>query len=69
MAFETIDFFHVLMLVEGESITVSTRNGYEETFCFGETFIIPAAAKWYQVVNDNKGVCKLVKAFIKNTIF
>ena len=67
--FETMDFFHIFMLVEGETVTVRTRNGYEAAFCFGETFIVPAAARWYQIVNENKGVCKLVKAFIKNTSF
>ena len=54
------------MLVEGACVRVKTKNGYEKLFAFGETFIIPAKAVSYELINDTGVVCKLVKAFIKS---
>lgn len=68
--FETNGFFHVCMLVEGESVNVTTRNGYVKKMRFGETFIVPAAAHSYEIANLNLNtICKLVKAFVKKSIF
>jgi len=56
---------HVLMLVEGNSIAVKTSSGYEQKFNYGETFIIPAAAGSYQLINEGHETAKVIKAFIK----
>lgn len=56
---------HVLMLVEGEAVWVETEDGEGQIFHFAETFVIPAAAKRYTLVNRSKGRAKVVKAFIK----
>lgn len=61
----TNDTCHVLMLVEGSSVTVQTANGTKATFSYAETFVVPAAAKQYTLINNGKGAAKVVKAFCK----
>lgn len=64
----TNDSCHVLMLVEGESVVIETPDGLATLFYYAETFVIPAAAKEYRVINKGKGRAKLIKAFIKDNI-
>jgi hypothetical protein len=53
------------MLVEGSSVMVEVEAGQSRRFRFAETFIVPAAAGWYKLVNDSGKPAKLIKAFIK----
>jgi mannose-6-phosphate isomerase class I len=56
---------HVLSLVEGESIIVKTGN-IEQVIHYAETFIVPANALTYTVINTGKSRAKVIKAFVKD---
>ena len=56
---------HLLMLVEGTSILLETRGGKSQRFNFAETFLVPAAANQYRLVNEGSASAKVVKAFLK----
>lgn len=56
---------HVMMLVEGTSIEVITADSTRQVFHYAETFVIPAAAVSYRLINLNSKVAKVVKAFVK----
>lgn len=56
---------HVLMLVEGERLKVRTASGIEKIYHYAETFVVPAAAAHYELVNLGIGSIKVVKAFLK----
>lgn len=65
---QTNDTCHILMMVEGSAISVETADGVIATFSYAETFVIPAAAKSYTLINKGTGIAKVVKAFCKENI-
>lgn len=56
---------HVLNLVEGECIEVQTE-GNTQLIYFAETFIIPAAANTYKLINHGKVNAKVLNAYVKD---
>lgn len=56
---------HVLSLVGGSKIKLITESGFTQTFNYAETFIVPAAADSYTVINMSETMALLVKAFVK----
>jgi mannose-6-phosphate isomerase class I len=65
---QTNNVCHVLMLVEGTSVTVRTANGKTSTFHYAETFVVPAAAREYTLINNGTGRAKVIKAFVKDEV-
>lgn len=56
---------HILSLVEGDLILVRTGD-MELEIHYAETFIIPAEAVQYQIINKSKGRAKVLTAFVKD---
>ncbi|MBO9204912.1 MULTISPECIES: class I mannose-6-phosphate isomerase [Niastella] len=65
---QTNNTCHILMLVEGSSISVETAGGDLIAFNYAETFVIPAAATQYTLINNSTGIAKVVIAFCKENI-
>ncbi|MGV8877712.1 MAG: class I mannose-6-phosphate isomerase [Sphingobacteriaceae bacterium] len=57
---------HVMMLVQGGSLSVKTADGTEVIFNYCETFVIPAAAEYYTLTNKGPGKAFVIKAFLKD---
>ena len=56
---------HLLMLVEGTSIRLETYGGKSQRFNYAETFLVPAAANQYRLINEGTAPAKVVKAYLK----
>jgi mannose-6-phosphate isomerase class I len=55
----------VMSLVEGSVITLITESGMATEFSFAETFVVPAAAKSFRLVNNSDEQVIVVAAYMK----
>ncbi|QIL41920.1 hypothetical protein G7074_23220 [Pedobacter sp. HDW13] len=59
---------HILMLVEGTTIKLKNTDGQLSEFHYAETFVVPAAAESYTLINTGSGKAKVIKAFVKDDL-
>ena len=59
--------FHILTLVEGESVIVKSDKSPERKYIlnYTETVVIPACLGSYSIINLGKSFCKMTKSFLK----
>lgn len=64
----TNDTCHILMLVEGSTIQLKNADGQVTEFHYAETFVVPAAAESYTLINKGSNRAKVIKAFVKDNL-
>ena len=64
---DTAGFFHILTLVEGESVIIRSLEDADKCIPmrYSETVIIPACLGAYEIVNQAAGACKVVKSRLR----
>jgi mannose-6-phosphate isomerase class I len=65
MNVQTNNCCHVLMLVEGQAVSIETADGTLQEYAYAETFVVPAAAGSYKLTNLGKSRARVIKAFLK----
>ena len=62
---ETDGQCHILSLVEGQTIALETGQGLRQRFQYAETFVVPAAAVRYRLINEGTQPVKVIQAFVR----
>lgn len=56
---------HVMSLVEGSSMMLETEDGMRQRFNYAESFVVPAAARSYRLLNEGSDRARVIRAFVK----
>lgn len=56
---------HVLNVVEGDAVVLESRDFPPQRFAYAETFVVPAAAERYRLINNSKRPAKVIRADLK----
>jgi mannose-6-phosphate isomerase class I len=56
---------HVLNVVEGESVILEIPGFSPQQFAYAETFVVPAAAERYRLLNNSAKPAKIIRADLK----
>ncbi len=62
---DTMDRFHVLNVVEGDGVVVSTKSGHDERLNYAETMVVPAAVGAYRLVALGSDRVRVVKCSVR----
>lgn len=65
IACDTNDACHIMSLVDGVSVILETAGGMRQRFNYAETFVVPAAAGSYRLLNEGEGRAMVVRSFVK----
>ncbi len=57
---------HVLSLVQGSMIELTTKNAYKTVYHYAETFVVSAACETYTIKNQGNEEAWVVLAFVKS---
>lgn len=63
---DTAGRFHVLNVVEGDGVEVSTASGHRHNLAYAETMVVPAAVGMYWLHALGPGPVKVVKSLVKD---
>ncbi|MBC8145716.1 MAG: class I mannose-6-phosphate isomerase [bacterium] len=57
---------HVMSLVEGLSIILENADGSQHRFNYAETFVVPAAAGRYRMINEGSERAMVIQSWVKH---
>jgi len=57
--------FHVLTVVDGQGVVVTTAGGHEHRLNYAETLAVPASVTTYYVHNEGPDLVRVAKAQVR----
>ncbi|MGM9475958.1 class I mannose-6-phosphate isomerase [Pedobacter sp. GSP4] len=65
LAFAATNVCKIMMVVEGNGVTVVSEDGLCREFSYAETFILPSAMGSYKLIATDKKPIKVIEAYLK----